>query len=460
MAKRRRHTSILFIPLLTGIILGSMFLVAWFRKVPGVEQIAAPNPSNKIEIQIAGNSTTPGTSSLVDRITPPSTEPFKEESSSSSADKSIDLKQVIEAKRLMETHQEKLVYELVTLRKQVQALTTEKSQLNLTIDAMRKQTEAFRSKLDDANRSLETLKSSSVSSFGFNDKSGDKLVVQLRKLEAQNTALINQLDQKKSVEEDNAYLRKELDRLKMENVAFNDHKDRLSECTEQLNNSQKEVSRATELERKVVELTNEIFLMKTEVAIARGVSPQKIKPISSSPRLTTEDKVETRLATPIPRSETVSQNLHRAQPQPSSSDTGMDDMLVLEVTSDKANLRSAAGMGHSPVMTIQKGSRLVAEDRQGDWFRVISPNGSRAYIRADMVVEVKNESGTNLELKPKKRISAREVAKQAREEISSGVTNPDRGLNQVSDGSLKHNLPQEDAAFQSLKSQLSGSNRQ
>jgi hypothetical protein len=61
------------------------------------------------------------------------------------------------------------------------------------------------------------------------------------------------------------------------------------------------------------------------------------------------------------------------------------DMLVATVVADKANLRSGAGKNNSPLMTVSRGTRLAVETRTGDWYRVITPTGTRAWVNAEVL---------------------------------------------------------------------------
>lgn len=65
-----------------------------------------------------------------------------------------------------------------------------------------------------------------------------------------------------------------------------------------------------------------------------------------------------------------------------------NDYVTIEVTAAKAVLRAGPGEEHSPVMEIQQGSRLMVETREGDWYRVITPKGQRAFLRSDLAVEL------------------------------------------------------------------------
>lgn len=69
------------------------------------------------------------------------------------------------------------------------------------------------------------------------------------------------------------------------------------------------------------------------------------------------------------------------------------DLPVVVVTSDKANLRTGPGQDNSALMAVTKGNRLVVENKQGSWFRVFAPNGVRAWVSADNV-ELQRGGGT------------------------------------------------------------------
>lgn len=62
------------------------------------------------------------------------------------------------------------------------------------------------------------------------------------------------------------------------------------------------------------------------------------------------------------------------------------DMQIITVSADKAHLRTGPGANNSPLMTVSRGTRLAVETRSGDWYRVISPAGTRAWVSSDVVV--------------------------------------------------------------------------
>ena len=61
------------------------------------------------------------------------------------------------------------------------------------------------------------------------------------------------------------------------------------------------------------------------------------------------------------------------------------DMPIVTVVVDKANLRTGPGFNNSPLMTVAKGTRLAVETRVGEWYRVISPTGARAWVSSEVV---------------------------------------------------------------------------
>lgn len=61
------------------------------------------------------------------------------------------------------------------------------------------------------------------------------------------------------------------------------------------------------------------------------------------------------------------------------------DLHVATVVVDKADLRLGPGKNNSALMSLRRGSRLMVEDRHGEWYRVYAPNGERAWIHSSLV---------------------------------------------------------------------------
>jgi len=66
-------------------------------------------------------------------------------------------------------------------------------------------------------------------------------------------------------------------------------------------------------------------------------------------------------------------------PQPAS------DVPVAQVTASKAYLRSGPSKDSAPLMSVAKGARLVVETRRGEWYRVITPQGTRAWVNTEVI---------------------------------------------------------------------------
>lgn len=85
-----------------------------------------------------------------------------------------------------------------------------------------------------------------------------------------------------------------------------------------------------------------------------------------------------------------------------AAEAAPDDMPIATVIADKANLRTGPGEDNSPIITVAKGTRLAVETREGKWFRVTSPTGTRAWVSSDVVafnVSNKNSSLSTVRVK-------------------------------------------------------------
>lgn len=75
----------------------------------------------------------------------------------------------------------------------------------------------------------------------------------------------------------------------------------------------------------------------------------------------------------------------RPKPQAAPERAVEPDMPVATVVTDKAYLRTGPGKENSPLMTVKQGTRLAVETRDGAWFRVIAPTGTRAWVDAEVI---------------------------------------------------------------------------
>ena len=61
------------------------------------------------------------------------------------------------------------------------------------------------------------------------------------------------------------------------------------------------------------------------------------------------------------------------------------EMRIATVVVPKANLRTGPGLNNSPLMTVIRGTRLAVEIRKGEWYRVVTPTGARAWVSGEVI---------------------------------------------------------------------------
>lgn len=59
------------------------------------------------------------------------------------------------------------------------------------------------------------------------------------------------------------------------------------------------------------------------------------------------------------------------------------EMPLATVIVDKIYLRTGPGKSNSPLVSVTKGTKLLVETRQGEWYRVITPAGARAWVSSN-----------------------------------------------------------------------------
>lgn len=159
----------------------------------------------------------------------------------------------------------------------------------------------------------------------------------------------------------------------------------VKQCASDLDSSRQLLSKLSELEKDLIAAKNELMLKDTEISLlskAGGKVEGDAKKLLAKVREQQgqlQANGRARLAA-APANKTA--NMPRA------------DVMLVEVTGKKVNLRSGPGEEHSAVMQINQGIKLTVEDRQGDWFRVFTPTAGRAYIHGDFVKVIDNGSVT------------------------------------------------------------------
>lgn len=136
------------------------------------------------------------------------------------------------------------------------------------------------------------------------------------------------------------------------------------------------------LRKQLVELKNELLMKETELQMlgrrdGRKAPASSVQVVSASGSAAPESapgRDILREAGKLAGQETIK-----------IETAAKSDVMIVEVTADKVNLRSGPGPENSMVMQVQRGNKLTVEAREGDWFRVVTPVGSRAFIRSDVV---------------------------------------------------------------------------
>jgi hypothetical protein len=138
------------------------------------------------------------------------------------------------------------------------------------------------------------------------------------------------------------------------------------------------------LEQQLDESRSQLSMAETEVSRLSGVLDSKARaslgkynvPIPAAPKSVPGNRAVA--ARQIPGH----LNAPAVDVRPPAADA---DLQVATISVDKADLRLGPGRNHSPLMTLGRGSRLMVEARQGEWYRVFAPNGERAWVAASLV---------------------------------------------------------------------------
>lgn len=156
--------------------------------------------------------------------------------------------------------------------------------------------------------------------------------------------------------------------LKRQTDAAAKFKRKSEELTDQLTKNEAKIK---SLEQELTEARNRLIIAETEVERLSGLMVTTVRSSKSLAKLDT-----------LPNSGGAAAVLPSRRPVESQPG---EEMPVATVVVEKANLRTGPGNEHSPLMSVTRGTRLLVEIRRGGWYRVISPNGTRAWVSADVV---------------------------------------------------------------------------
>lgn len=307
---------------------------------------------------------------------------------------SDELKESLEIEK---TKSSQLISKLKVVLKRVNSLELDyKKKVELYEDKISKKQDTYQDLVIEKDLVNKKLESSS-----------DKIVLLEKKYEALKKALEDTSNQAKDYSEKNEALNSnlaslesevtsskkeinelesvasELSRLKIEHSSTTSG---MSECLENSETLNKEILSLKELEKEYISLKNESMLKNTETKFL-SKKDSNIKKTDSGE---SQRYLETKEA--FEKAQKDLQGYTRTEDTSvrSGVETSSQER-VLTVTGSKVNLRNGPGLKHSPMMQISKGAKLTIEAREGEWYRVYSPTGSRAYVHQD-VVEVGSRS--------------------------------------------------------------------
>lgn len=133
-------------------------------------------------------------------------------------------------------------------------------------------------------------------------------------------------------------------------------------------------NKVTQLEQEIDEMRQRLMVAETEVERLRAHLDQRNR-ASLSPFLGGATKPLAAQAPALKR------------PAAAALSASEVDLPILTVVVDKAALRAGPGADNSELMSVGRGTRLTVETRSPDgaWFRVFAPNGTRAWVSAEVV---------------------------------------------------------------------------
>jgi uncharacterized protein YgiM (DUF1202 family) len=161
--------------------------------------------------------------------------------------------------------------------------------------------------------------------------------------------------------------------LQRQTDAASKYKRKADDLSSQLKNSEAKVKA---LEQELTEARNRLIISETEVERLSGLMVTTVRSSKSLAKLGTAPSDGAAVA---PRAAAIVPSRRPMEAQPA------EEMPVATVVVEKANLRTGPGAEHSPLMSVTRGTRLLVEIRRGEWYRVVSPSGTRAWVSADVV---------------------------------------------------------------------------
>lgn len=149
--------------------------------------------------------------------------------------------------------------------------------------------------------------------------------------------------------------------------------------------------RIRDLQKELEEARNRLILAETEV---ERLSSQLDNRNRSSLSRMSAPAGQTQAVKKLP-----AEKAPAAAPRVENTAAEESDMQVATVIAEKAHLRLGPGENNSPIMDVTRGTRLTVETRKGNWLRVNTPTGTRAWISGDVVEFGSGKSSSALRIR-------------------------------------------------------------
>ncbi|MGI6681234.1 MAG: SH3 domain-containing protein [Bdellovibrionota bacterium] len=137
--------------------------------------------------------------------------------------------------------------------------------------------------------------------------------------------------------------------------------------------------------QKIIELTSELENKKRQLILVETEVERLSEIIEKRNRAQLGSATNNRPSTTTQSIPDKQKQISDIRKSLSEIDAERADMPIIVVNVSKANLRAGPSLRDSPLLEVSKGTRLVVETRQGSWYRVIAPNGKRAWVSSDVV---------------------------------------------------------------------------
>ncbi len=142
-----------------------------------------------------------------------------------------------------------------------------------------------------------------------------------------------------------------------------------------------QAARSASLQKELEEARDRLMMAESEVERFSGVMKTRNSEALHAMGATVTPAVTTKKEIPVAQQQVSVPTIQPVKREPRVA----EDVLVGTVVADKANLRTGPGKDNSPFMTVPKGARLIVETRNGEWYRVITPTGTRAWVAAEVL---------------------------------------------------------------------------